>query len=260
MKNPALAFTNYTGTWPNVLARDITVTGDGTGTEWKAAFVDETWGSQQHLMEKANLAPDGVTETNGASQLYVAMQRCFGNPGELVPWLGSGDPATSDIRMLVLDGSVVAIADYPDLVAETYIGDTNNPDTDYIGFYKTSDAGGTTRDTAGIYFKLPDYRGAFIRGTDPSAARDPAGVGRGIPQIQSSAFETHGHELLTATTNNYAVPGTLDTGAVFAPTFSTGGGSDRLQARDQSGFVIGGTPNDYETRPINLNARLCVRY
>jgi len=260
MKDPASAFVNTIGSFPNVLGRNITVPGDGLGTEWIAEFVNNHWGAQQHLLNQAGLTPNGVTEANGASQNYTAMQRCFSSPGEVVPWMGPGDPSASGKRLLKLDGTVLTIASYTDLVSETYIGDGNNADPSFIGFFKTSDAGGTLRSPSGTYFVLPDIQGLFLRGTDPSAIYDPDGATRLIPQLQNSAFETHGHELRTLSSGNYATTGTFTTtgASAFAPTVSAA--ADRLQARDLLAEIVGGTPNDNETRPYNVNCTWCVRY
>lgn len=260
MKDYSVAFVNTTGSFPNVLGRNITVPGDGLGTEWIAEFVNDTWGARQQLMNKAGLTPNGTTEATGASQSYTAMQRCFGAPGELVPWMGPGDPSSSGNRLLQLDGSVLLIANYTDLVNATYIGDGNNSDINFIGFFKTSDAGGTLRSTSGTYFVLPDIRGLFLRGIDPLATYDPDGASRSIPQLQQDAFETHGHELRTLSGGNYAITGTFTTtgASAFVPTVSAG--ADRLQARDLIAEIVGGSPNDAETRAINVNTNWCIRY
>lgn len=260
MKDQASTFTNSSGSFPNTLGVDVSAPGAGDGTEWIAEYVNCDWGYQQHLMTKAGLTPNGVTEANGASQIYTAMQRCFSTPGELVPWLGPGDPAVSGHRMLRLDGSVLTIASYPDIVAATYIGDGNNYDANYIGFFKTSDAGGTLRDHTGAYFVLPDYRGLFLRGIDPLAIYDPDGASRGIPNLQQDAQETHGHELRTLSTASYAVTTSVTLTGSGGLTLSGSPGADRFQARDLSAEMVGGTPNDYETRPLNANVDWCVRY
>jgi hypothetical protein len=261
MKDPSVAFVNTTGSFPNVLGRNITVPGDGLGTEWIAEFVNNHWGAQQDLLNRASLTPDGVTEATGSSQSYEAMQKCFGAPGEIVGWMGPGDPSAADNRLLQLDGTVLLIANYTDLVNATYIGDGNNNDNDFIGFFKTSDAGGTLRDTAGTYFVLPDIRGLFLRGIDPLATYDPDGASRAIPQLQQDAFETHGHELLTLLGNDYVIPSNIDaSGATPAFVSSASAGADRLQAPDSSAAIIGPTSNDNETRSINVNTNWCIRY
>jgi hypothetical protein len=260
MKDYSVVFTNTTGAFPAILGRDITVPGDGLGTEWIAEFVNDHWGARQHLMTQAGLTPNAVTEVNGNSQDFVASQRCFGHPGEIVSWGGQGDPSASGIRLLKLDGTVLTASSYTDLVTATYIGDGNNSVSNFIGFFKTSDAGGTTRDTAGPYFVLPNLEGFFIRGNDPTAIKDPDGASRGIPYAQASAFETHGHELLTLSGNNYAEPTNLTSTGVQGLTLSASAGADRLQALDSITAIVGGNPNNSETRPHNVNFTWCVRY
>lgn len=260
MKDPSVAFVNTTGAFPNVLGRNITVPGDGLGTEWIAEFVNNHWGAQQDLLNRAGLTPDTVTEASGTSQSYEAMQKCFGHPGELVPWMGQGDPSSSGLRLLKLDGTVLTAASYADLVTATYVGDGNNADVNFQGFFKTSDAPGTLRNIAGPYFVLPDMEGTFLRGTDPSAIYDPDGATRALPKLQASGFETHGHELKTLTAgwsaNTTSVTLTGSAGLVL----SASGDATRLQARDLIAEIINGTPNDSETRATNFNTTWCVRY
>jgi hypothetical protein len=73
----------------------------------------------------------------------------------------AGTPAANGDRVLLLQGQVILISSYPLLVAACYVGDGNNATA--ATFYKTSDAGGTTRDTAGNYFVLPDTRGLSLK-------------------------------------------------------------------------------------------------
>jgi hypothetical protein len=260
MKDPSVAFVNTTGAFPNVLGRNITVPGDGLGTEWIAEFVNNHWGAQQHLLNKAGLTPNGVTEANGASQNYTAMQRCFGAPGEVVAWHGQADPATLGHRLLKLDGSTVLRANYADLDTAVYVGDANNLNGSIIGYWRADNADGSGRNIIGIYLKLPDLEGLFLRGIDPGAVRDPDGATRLVPTYQSDTFETHGHELKSLTNDYYALPATFTTSGANSFQASITQGSDRLQAQDSLSDIVGGNPNDDETRSQNSNVTWCVRY
>jgi hypothetical protein len=259
MKYYNLEYTNYTGAWPNLAARNITVPGDGQGTEWIKPFPDEMWGITQHLMTQAGLLPDGVTEANGASQIYEAMQACFSMPGELVPWVGNGSPEAFT-RLLILDGTTVTAANYPDLVSRTYIGDANNGNLNYTGFAKTSDSGGTTRNIAGPYFLLPNFYGVFVRGIDPTNIHDPFGSVRDIPMLQHDSFETHGHALNQSAAWYAARTSSADLTGASNGWSASGTPGTNLEAPDNLSDILGGSPDNNETRSVNVNCIWCVRY
>lgn len=54
--------------YPYGSARNITVPGDGTGTPWEAAIVNDNLGFQQALLEAAGIVPSGTPDKVGASQ------------------------------------------------------------------------------------------------------------------------------------------------------------------------------------------------
>lgn len=253
---------NSTGAFPDIVGVDITVPDDGTGTEFIAAMVNDEWGARQDLINRASLTPDTVTEASGTSQSYEAMQLCFGHPGEVVGWHGAGDPSTvTGLRLLLLDGSGITAANFPDLVATNYVGDANNGDPTVHGYFKADDAAGTIRNIAGVWFILPDSRGAVLRGHDPTATVDPQGASRLlVPNIQFDAFEQHGHELRGLTGNEYASAILVTLTGSSAWGLSGPAEANRLQAKDVIGDIVGGKPSTAETRAYNLNVRHCVRY
>ncbi len=59
--------------FPYGAARNITVPGDGTGTPWEAALVNDLFGFQQSLLSSAGLVPSGTPEEVGASQYLDSM-------------------------------------------------------------------------------------------------------------------------------------------------------------------------------------------
>jgi hypothetical protein len=72
---------NYTGKinpadtyYPYGSARNITLPGDGTGTPWEAALVNDLFGFQQALLSKAGITPSGDPDKVGASQYLEALQ------------------------------------------------------------------------------------------------------------------------------------------------------------------------------------------
>lgn len=160
----AAVLTNTSGSFPDIDAVNVSAPGAGDGTEFVAAMVNDIWGRAQAVMDYAGLTPDSVQEAPDTAQFLEALNKGWGiGPGCGVIYWKDGTPTANGDRVLLLQGQVVLIANYPLLVAATYIGDGNNADTDYTGFYKTSDAGGTTRSTSGTYFVLPDTRGLSLK-------------------------------------------------------------------------------------------------
>lgn len=143
----AATFTNYTGAFPDIEAVNVSAPGAGDGTEFVAALVNDIWGRAQALLDYAGLSPDGVQEAPDTAQILEAIGKGYGvGPGIGVIYWKNGTPATNGDRVILLQGQVIEIANYPLLAAAVYVGDANNPTAP--AFYKTSDAGGVTRSTA----------------------------------------------------------------------------------------------------------------
>lgn len=68
--------------YPYGAARNVTVPGDGTGTPWEAALVNDLLGSQQAILSDAGIVPSGTPEKVGASQFLDAMRKLFGGVEE----------------------------------------------------------------------------------------------------------------------------------------------------------------------------------
>lgn len=68
--------TNY----PYGQARDVTTPGDGTGTPWKQAIVNDDQGFKQALLTAAGITPSGTPDTAIASQYLQALQKLFTGP------------------------------------------------------------------------------------------------------------------------------------------------------------------------------------
>lgn len=265
---------NIIGSYPNVLAKNTSGAGATDGTALLANWVSNLWGMVQDLMQRAGLTPSGVAEQYAAetgvlplgttsTQARTALQMAFGSPGELVLWCRNQAPATVGARILLLQGQTIAIANYKDLVAATYCGDALN---NYAGvpFYKSSDSGGTTRNTAGTYFTLPDARGVTIRGIDIGETRDPQGNHRGgtnpnnypCGSIQLDAMQGHRHVPLSPANGFFA----LASGSVNAPS-ATATSANAATTGDPTTDGTNGTPRtSSESRMINMAAYIGIRY
>lgn len=64
-----------TGDYPYGSARNVTVPGDGTGTPWEAAIVNDLLGFQQTLLSESAIVPSGTPDRVGASQYFQALTR-----------------------------------------------------------------------------------------------------------------------------------------------------------------------------------------
>lgn len=154
----ATVLANTSGAFPNILAVNVSAAGAGDGTEFVAALVNDIWGRAQALMSRAGLTPDGVTEAPDTAQIISAISRGFNvGAGFGVTYWKTGTPNDNGDRVLLLQGQVIEISAYADLVDATYVGDSDNATAP--AFYKVSDSGGLTRSTTGTHFKLPDHRG-----------------------------------------------------------------------------------------------------
>jgi len=113
-------------------------------------------------------------------------------------------PAALGDRVLLLQGQVILIATYPLLAAAVYCGDANNATAP--AFYKTSDAGGTTRSTAGTYLVLPDTRGLSLKGVGNATVNTRTKIGpAALGEVQEDQMQGHWHELNPITSNNSVI-------------------------------------------------------
>ncbi len=172
-----------TGVFPDTVADNSTGASTADGFEFIAEYINNSIiGPQQAMMDYAGLTPDGVTESASASQMIEAIQK--GNavgPGYSSVRFIEDIPSVHGDRVLILSEQGVLVATYPELVAKTYVGDAGNAARAAAGgkFYKSSDAGGATPDTAGPWFQLPAQNPTFLKqylgdGTDFSVTSDRA--------------------------------------------------------------------------------------
>ena len=225
----ASTFINTSGAFPDILAINETAPGAADGTEFVAALVNDIWGRAQALMDYAGLSPDGVTEAPDTAQILEALCKGFGiGPGMGVIYWKNGAPATNGDRVLLLQGQVILIATYPLLAAAVYCGDAKNATAP--AFYKTSDAGGTIRSTAGTYLVLPDTRGLSLKGVGNATVNTrtktgPAALG-GVQEDQMQ-----GHKVLVVngdTIGSYAGGLSASQGIAYILETGTAGEDYRL--------------------------------
>jgi microcystin-dependent protein len=140
---------------------------------------------------------------------------------------------------LVCDGRTLLVSEFPDLY-------------DAIGTLYTPSAG-----TA--FFSLPDLRGYFLRGVDPTGKVDPdnqdrkradGATGPVVGSVQQSAFQLHEHEYMQAVNSSGAGQGSGAVGLASQATtkvVAESGGSAPLTSAQ-------------ETRAINFYVYYIIKY
>jgi hypothetical protein len=147
--------------FPNTAAKNASGPSATDGTPFDDGFISELWGVTQDLLSRAFLTPDGITEAAGSSQFVQSLKRGAGLPPGIEVY-GAWNPVTAAVmRVLPMDGSVIPISMYQDLVTCTYVGDAQNGNSALAGFYKCNADG--ARNINGNYFRIPDKRGLFTR-------------------------------------------------------------------------------------------------
>ena len=249
--------------YPYGSARNVTVPGDGTGYPFEADDIKDDQGFKQALLQYAGISPSDTADTAVASQYFEAVRRTAGYPGIVTYHAFSSDPATLGVRLLPLDGRVVLIADYLDLVANTYVGDVNNGQSWLRGFYKSSDVGGTVRSTSGLYFKIPDCRGYFLRVIDDGLILvDPDGQ-RPPGVSQPFAMYDHSHDCSESSipSDIYSTFGG-SSGDIFIVNYQAGQGPGltKVLADDINISDPVNNLSVVETRPVNVAFHLAIWY
>ena len=87
--------------YPYGEARNITVPGDGKGTPWEAALVNDVFGFQQAMLSASEIVPSGNPDKVGASQYLDALRAVASSRAT-----ASFDTVANMIAATPLDGSV----------------------------------------------------------------------------------------------------------------------------------------------------------
>lgn len=197
------AVSNFTGSvFPFFEAKNASGAGSVDGTEYTANVINNwMFGWSQYLLAQASMTPDGIIESGSASQIFKAMRNSYaGMPaGTIIQYPMNAAPTSLGHRCVLLAGQSVLVASYPDLVANTYVGDANNSAVHAGGgaFYKCDNPDGSSPNVGGAYLKLPDTRGLVPRGIDAGAIRDPDGASRYLGGLQQDAFQGHRFQIWT---------------------------------------------------------------
>jgi len=251
-------FANFTGAFPNYEAVNVSAPGAGDGTEFIAAMVNDIWGRAQALMDYAGLSPDGVQEAPGTAQIITAIGRGFGvGPGVGVTYWKNDDPSVFGDRVILLIGQVIEIATYPLLAAAVYCGNANNATAP--AFYKTSDAGGTTRDTAGTYMVMPDTRGLSLKNIGDATISGRTKIG---PVKLGEVQEDQGQGVVyyTAVLSNFSSRYGDVTGESSAPVGQFAVASNQTVAGKTSAAKTDGTNGTPRTGTTTRDSTIGTRF
>jgi hypothetical protein len=245
-----------TNAFPYTVAKNASGPSASDGTPFTKDFIDDLWGGRQDLMSRAGLTPNGVSEASGSSQFMRATQLAIRGPGEFV--LSALNATERALRRLVqCQGQLLLISGYTDLVAHTYCGDANNATAP--AFYKC-DAGGA-RNTAGLYFRLPDCRGLFPRGIGGNTVRTAANGatfsgGTFVGDMVNDMFGGHKHGPNSG--NGFIT----DVGS--GGTLMVGGGASDIVATTTGNPTTDGANGNprfgFETRPAYFTGEWCLTY
>lgn len=194
------------------------------------------------------LAPNAVTNSkiaggtillaNLAAEVINAIQGNSTPSGIVVAFAGSAAPA----GWLLCDGSAVPQATYIALYSAISVAYSSGIQW---GYPCNSDgspyAGGT-------HFKLPDFRGYFLRGN--------GGVdsGRTLRTLQADAFKSHTHAATAATVNGLLLQNVTSKTKAFS--VGTAYGTESL---DADLTVTNAATGDTETRPKNLSVNYIIK-
>lgn len=259
MKDPSSIFAEINGgPWPTWAGKNASGAGNTDGTAFIAAMIDDyMFGWVQHILYKAGLSPNGVTESYTASQIMDALYLILGPPGTICEWNLVNDPASYGARFLLLNGQGIIRANYTALDTNVYVGNANNATA--AAYYHADDSGGVTRNTAGVYLILPESRGYTTRGLDVAASVDPDGASRTVGSLQSKALQGHYHNINSYTdttaggatryaivTRDISTAGTGQITGAFATAIITG--------------VHGAVSVSTETRMANRATKFAIRY
>lgn len=108
--------------YPYGAARNVTLPGDGTGTPWEAALVNDILGWQQALLSEAGIVPTGNPEKATASQ-YLDALRAINKKDGLAPIVTAAE-AIADTK--ALENSYVILSDRANAVFKYVTGETPN--------------------------------------------------------------------------------------------------------------------------------------
>lgn len=199
---------------------EIAITASGPLQYEETDLIRVTFGASLDNGDVVEFMVLGTYEIIDTTQLFMP-------PGFVFPVINSNTPPTGS---LACEGAFVSKTTYSAL---------------FSGYPLSI---GTFYGDGGATFRLPDYRGRFMRGRANGSANDPDRLSRSggdnVGSTQGHMYQSHTHppqsgiaNFFSSTGNSHGDPG--DNYGVFANTGASGGN---------------------ETRPINIYVMWCVKY
>jgi len=255
LKDPKTVFGSLVsgGDWPYTVSKNASGASASDGTPFCADLIDIDWGWIKRIMYLASLTPSGVADDYSSSQVVNAIRRAGMQPGLFV-YSALNATKLALCRFLPLTGQIILMSSYSELCAAVYVGDTANPSAG--AFYKCTAAG--VRDTTGLYMKMPDAQGAFLRGI---------GTNGTLLMANGSGYNggTYpGDSMLDAIFGHYHTMGGSGTGTNTASliwSYTSANSNGAFMATGPIPDGIHGTPRiGYENRPVSIGAQICIAY
>lgn len=192
----------------------------------------------------SKIAGGTILLTNLNQEVLDAIQGNSTPSGIIVPCAMSVAPA----GWLICDGSGVDQVTYATLYSA--IGVADNSGGKQWGWPSTSGAN-ATYNAGGTSFKLPDFRGVFLRGANGTTYDN----GRVYNTLQAEAYKNHNH--LASVTSNAVV---LQTSTSKTKAFAAGStyGVENL-TDDITVSVANSTSGGSETRPVNMSVNYIIK-
>jgi len=244
-----------TGTYPDKVSKNCTTGDSKDGTPVNAELVDDLWGFGQACTNQGNVTPSNSNETYDSSDILNGIRNICGTPGEIVySAINYSSISALGARLLYAAGQIVLCSSYPLLVSYCYVGDSSNATAQ--AFYKC-DSGGT-RNTSGLYIKIPDLRNYFIRGLNP---------GNQDFYQQNDTIKQHRHTVRSPDygSNGYAHSSSKNSAATGTAFTAVTLNTDTLSGNPVYAYydgqdVDGNSFSSSETRPKNVSVRCYIRY
>lgn len=147
--------------YPYGEARNITTPGDGKGTPWEAALVNDLFGFQQAILSAASITPSGTPEKATVSQYFNALKALIGRRFDLIAdALGATD---LNIGEVVAIDTYTASAGFIRTLYDVVASGTGTADG-YEYFDDTIDGS-----TFQLKLKIPHFVSSNMKGVDDTA-------------------------------------------------------------------------------------------
>lgn len=133
--------------------------------------------------------------------------------------------------------------------------------SDFPALYTAIGTTWGTASNAASHFKLPDFRGAFLRGTGSNATHNMANgndfAGPSVGSFENDQFQNHAHESLVTINSGTGYPDNSSLAQGNGTNTGATGGNTGVKSPNANSQ---GTPRvGDETRPFNAGVLYCIK-